>query len=249
MFSWGIRRGCYGIEMNPCIDSHQIEPDAMPSAAKTRMLSEGEIVKIWQGVDADSDYGKIIPLLILTAARRSEIGNMRWSELDDVERPTKLTIPLARLKNRSARVKAGLGALVIPISPLAAGIITSVVPRAGCDSLFGGWRDTGYKNWDDDKKDLDAKIKIAPWTTHHLRRAISTMLGHLGVWPHVVDALTGHVTGKQEPRTAVSVVYNRSPYAAEVKAALTMWSDHVAEVVARDPTLFNERTHQWKLDA
>jgi integrase len=249
MYAWAIREGVYGVEKNPVIDARMVEDDEEPSEDDLRMLSEGELVRIWQGFDPATEYGRIVRLLILTACRRAEIGSMGWSELDDPQNPARFTIPLARLKNRKARAKAGFGDLVVPITKLAAGIITSVTPR-DIDHLFGStWADNGFQSWSDGKRALDEKIGIPAWRHHHIRRSVSTHLGHHGTPPHVVDSLTGHVVGKAEKRTKVSITYNRSPYAAEVRAALVMWSDHLAELVTRDPATFNEKIGEWLVPA
>jgi integrase len=51
---------------------------------------------------SDDHYGKIVRLLILTACRRVEIGDMCWREIDP-ERGT-FTIPAERAKTGKARM-------------------------------------------------------------------------------------------------------------------------------------------------
>ena len=53
-------------------------------------------------------------------------------------------------------------------------IITSSLPRDGNDHVFGGWAKHGFTNWSKGKRALDAKIKIAPWRIHHIRRSVAT---------------------------------------------------------------------------
>ena len=89
----GLRRS------NPVIGT------AQPKAAepRDRVLTDDELIRIWTACQ-DDDYGKIIRLLVLTGCRRTEIGGLRWSEID-TEAGT-WTIPAARSKNGRAHTPA-----------------------------------------------------------------------------------------------------------------------------------------------
>jgi hypothetical protein len=50
----------------------------------------------------------------------------------------------------------------------------------------------------------------------------------LGISPHVIEASLNHVSGH---KAGGAGVYNRSNYAAESKAALTRWADHLQAIV------------------
>jgi integrase len=65
---------------------------------------------------------------------------------------------------------------------------------------------------------------LARWTTHDLRRSCATGMGNLGVDPHVIEAVLGHVSGF---RAGVAGVYNRSDYLAQMRAALDEWGKHL----------------------
>ena len=69
---------------------------------------------------------------------------------------------------------------------------------------------------------------IAPWVVHDLRRTVATCMADLGVLPHVIEALTNHVSGYKR---GVAGIYNRSSYEREVRAALALWADHVRSIV------------------
>jgi hypothetical protein len=56
-------------------------------------------------------------------------------------------------------------------------------------------------------------------------------MADLGVLPHVIEALTNHVSGH---KSGVAGIYNRSSYEREVRAALALWADHVRSIVAGD---------------
>jgi integrase len=205
VFAWAIAEGL--IDVNPTVGTKKPDEDARP---RERVLSDEEIAAVWRSCDG-FDYGRIVRLLILTGARRQEVGGMTWSELH--ERGT-WTIPAERSKNGRAHV--------LPLPALAWSIIEAV-PRRG-DYLFGR---RGFTNWGVTKVALDARCGIAPWTLHDLRRTAATRMADLGILPHVVEAALNHVGS----RKGVAGIYNRSPYEREVRAALALWADHIRSIV------------------
>src|SRR5262245_40299467 len=77
-FTWAIAFGLLVDGANPVDGSYQpAEP-----ASRDRVLSDAELVAVWNAC-GDDDHGRIVRLLILTGARRQEIGGMRWDELKD----------------------------------------------------------------------------------------------------------------------------------------------------------------------
>jgi hypothetical protein len=69
---------------------------------------------------------------------------------------------------------------------------------------------------------------VKPWRFHDLRRSTATQLGNLGVQPHVIECVLGHVSGF---RAGVASIYNKSPYFNEMRNALAIWGDHVRTIV------------------
>jgi integrase len=161
-------------------------------------------------------------LLILTGCRRTEIGDMRFSELKD--RPL-WRIPETRTKNAHQHE--------LPLPGIAWNIIDSVLKRGDCDYLFGARDHRGFNNWHWAKRALDAKLGDAitqGWTLHDIRRSVATKLaespddGGLGLSPHIVEAVLNHVSGH---KAGPAGIYNRATYIPEVKTALARWADHV----------------------
>jgi integrase len=74
-YVWAMGSGL--AEVNPIIGTLKPQ-DAEP---RSRVLSDEELAAIWRASGNDA-YGRVIKLLILTGARRGEVGGMRWSELD-----------------------------------------------------------------------------------------------------------------------------------------------------------------------
>ena len=185
---------------------------------RDRVLTDRELASIWNAC-LDDDFGRIVKLLILTGCRREEIGALKWSEIDgDV-----MTIPGERTKNHKAH------ALTLPA--LALNILKSIPPREGRDSIFGG-RGEGFSAWSYTMMALLTRITtdegktMAGWVLHDLRRTFRIGLGKLGVAPHVAELCINHRKG------GVEAIYDRHRYDREIAAALALWADHVAAIVA-----------------
>jgi integrase len=209
-YAWAMGQGL--AEANPVIGTTRPQ-EAKP---RERVLDDGELAAIWKTCDDDA-FGKVIRLLILTGARRAEVGGMRWSELD-FERGT-WVIPAERVKNGRQHA--------LPLTPFAISIIESVPRRVGRDHLFGTRSDGGLSHWHA-KAELDQRLTIKPWRIHDLRRSFATRLCDLGVAPHVVEQILNHQSGH---RAGIVGVYNKSRYEREVVTALSMWTDHILTLV------------------
>ena len=106
-----------------------------------------------------------------------------------------------------------------------------------CDLVFGRGKQ-GFNDWAGAKTDLDRRIArarsaadgepMANWTLHDFRRLISTaMHDRLGIMPHVVEAVLGHV-GHQG---GTAGRYNRALYRTEKAAALKQWAQMVSDII------------------
>jgi integrase len=213
LFVWAMGEGL--VEANPTIGTNR-PADSTP---RDRVLSDAEIAAIWTEA-GDDDYGKIVRLLLLTGARRQEIGGLRWSELD-LDKGL-WVLPKERAKNGRA--------LLLPLPQMALDIITTVPERVGRDHLFGERAASGFTHWGLSKSGFDKRLagKVAEWKLHDLRRTAATRMADLGVQPHVIEAVLNHYGGF---RSGVSGTYNRSPYEREMRAALALWADHVHNTV------------------
>jgi integrase len=214
-FSWLMGAGL--LEQSPML--HANKPKPQP--ARDRVLTEDELRAAWAALD-DGDYGDIFKLLTYTACRRSEIGNLRWDEVD-LDKAV-IEIPAARMKNGKPHV--------VPLSEPVLAILKRR-ERNGRDHVFG--RGTaGFQGWSYRRKALDDGISgpRPDWTLHDLRRlASTTMHDKLGIPPHIVEAVLAHVGH----RSGVAGTYNRSDYIAEKRRALDRWANHVLAVVTGGP--------------
>jgi integrase len=204
-FAWAIGEGF--VDANPVADTNK----PRPRASRDRVLDGRELAAVWNAC-ADDDYGKIVRLLILTGARRDEIGGMEWKELDGDNRTW--TLPADRSKNHRA--------LKLPLAGAAWDIIERTTRRVSNDHLFGISKN-GFNHWHFTKQALDRRSGASGWTLHDLRRSTATGMADLGIQPHVIEAVLNHVSG----HNGVAGIYNRSSYEREVRNALAAWADHI----------------------
>ena len=201
-FSWGMREGL--APSNPVANTNKREEQP-----RDRVLATGELKRIWNAA-ADDTYGTIIKLLILTGQRRSEIAQLRWSEVDFAAGV--VSLPAERTKNKRPHV--------IPLPPTARALLEKR-PRAG-DAVFR------LTAWSLHKGLLDKRSGVTGWTVHDLRRTAAAGMADIGIAPHIIEAVLNHVSGH---KGGLAGIYNRSSYAAEKAAALAKWGEHVNTLV------------------
>ncbi|TXN25139.1 site-specific integrase [Methylobacterium sp. WL9] len=223
MYTWAMRQGY--VDANPVIATGK----AVEEISRTRVLTQLEICEVWNATQ-DDDYGRIVRLLFLTGQRRNEVGAMRWSEIDEAARIWRL--PAERTKNGLPHD--------VPLSDAALAVINGVPVRENRDFLFGE-RAGAFQGWSKSKFALDKRIdlqrgwfsgegavSVAPWRIHDIRRTVVTHMNeHLGILPHVVEAVVNHITGPS--KMGVAGIYNRAIYAGEKRHALNKWAEYVFE--------------------
>jgi integrase len=156
-------------------------------------------------------YGTVLRLLLLTGARRDEIARLTTDEISD-DLAT-LRLPGERTKNHRPHE--------IYLPPLAVTLLTSVKRIAG-KFVFGGI--APVTSWSRMKRVLDAAMAklakqergedftIPPFRIHDVRRTAATGMHAIGIPPHIVEAVIGHVSGF---KSGVAGVYNVANYESE----------------------------------
>jgi integrase len=232
-FSWAMQQG--SVDANPVIGTARHKEQS-----RDRVLSPSELRLIWKALDDDDDFGAIVKVLALTGQRASEIAGLRWSEISD----DTIVLPGDRTKNHRPHI--------LPLSEPAVAILAARTKRDNRELIFGRGAKP-FSGWSKCKQRLDAKLakagaKFAHWTLHDFRRTFATFASGglpehqlkmlpprdreaasgLGIEPHVIQAVLGHVSGY---RSGVAGVYNRSTSAREKKAALDRWADRLLAIV------------------
>jgi integrase len=207
-FLWCVQMGLS--EHNPVVGTRRPNPPP----ARSRVLTDPELARIWQASAEVGDFGKIVRLLILIPCRRGEIGGLRASEFaPDL---STWTLPEARAKNGHEHT--------LPLLETARSIIESIPKRAGRDQLFGEYSADGFNDWHAAKRLLDEKSDVTGWRIHDIRRTVATKMADIGIQPHIIEQILNHQSGH---KAGPAGIYNRSSYEREVRAALAQWEDHI----------------------
>jgi integrase len=231
LFSWAHGRAY--------IDDNPIRGISKPTreVARERTPTVEEIADIWAAAQAlGYPFGPIVKLLILTAARRDEVGAIRVDELHLPPNAAEgwWVIPAGRSKNgRSLRIPLSASARVVVEEAL------KLRPQ-GSRFLFSTTTDSAVSGWSRAKTRLDRFISqsrqakgresIEPWRLHDLRRSFATSAcDALGVDPAVADRCLNHVGAATS--STISRVYARNEMYDQRADALRRWAEFIGQAI------------------
>jgi integrase len=219
--NWAVERGL--IEVSPF---NGLKPPAL-ERARDRVLTDDALRVAWRAFETVGwPFGSIAQLLALTGARRDEIAEARWPDVDLVARVWR--IPAERSKNRAPHE--------IPLTDIALRIVAGL-PCIGDRFVFSTTGRTPVSGWSRAKEQVDRAVldilgdeapTPAPWVFHDLRRTAASGMAGIGIAPHVVEAVLNHKSGTIK---GVAAVYNRYNYAAEKRHALDAWARRLEAIV------------------
>jgi len=215
LFNWAADRGI--IEHNPIAGMKK----PVPERSRDRILSDKELRAVWRSSAAEGyPFGVFTQVLIATGQRRSEVAEMRWSEID-FEKGI-WTLPAERAKNKSLHV--------IPLPPVVTDLLQSVPRFLRSDYVFTTTGTSPISGIGKYKERLTStsKTDTIPWTIHDIRRTVATEMARLGIAPHIIEAVLNHKTGVI---SGVASIYNRYGYAEEKREALERWGDELTRTV------------------
>jgi integrase len=177
---------------------------------RDRILSDAELAIVWNAADKiNGPFGAFTKLLVLTGARRNEIGKLEWSEVgaDVIELPPDKVKTAMRLR--------------IPLTATMRAVLDSL-PKSGRYVLCGS-----HSLHVSGTAVEILKVELAEqWTWHDLRRSFASGLQRLGIRFEVIEAALNHKV------KGIAGTYQKYDFEPEVKVALELWSAHVARLVA-----------------
>ena len=197
--------------------------------ARDRVLSDDEIRAVWKATDPAPEVpGKpkeglppifcaYVRFLLLTAARRNEVAEMRWAELIGTE----WMLPASRNKTGQE--------LVRPLSRTALQIVEGL-PRLG-DWVFTLTGNASLSGLARCKVRLDSASGTSSWTYHDLRRTARSLMSRAGVPSDHAERCLGHVIG------GVRGVYDRHQYREEMLLAYEKLASLIAQMVDPRPNV------------
>jgi integrase len=230
LFGWAVGRDI--LPQSPCL-AITVSDLLPPKVSRDRVLSDDELRLVLRAAGEDGigyPTGAFARMLLLTAARRSEVADATWSEID--LRSASWLLPPARVKNASEHL--------IPLSPAAVSLLGSLPRYNGGEYLFSTtFGERPISGFSKLKLRLDRRIAelnggqpLAAWTWHDLRRTAASGMSRLGVAPHVIESALNHRSGIIR---GVARVYNRHDFRAEKAAALATWATHLDQLERGQP--------------
>jgi integrase len=209
--------------------SRELVELAVPAtvARRERVLDRDELVRLLPVLLASQNtYAQALHFMLLTLARRQEVAGMTWREVD-LDRSS-WTLPPERTKSRRAHI--------VPLSRQAGALLQARLPERPDDPdalIFPASRGGMRTHWDRESKEIMAASGTAGWHRHDLRRTGATMLGELGIEPHIIEAALNH-TSIHSPLAAT---YNRARYRPQVADALQRLADALDGIAAGSATV------------
>jgi integrase len=224
MFAFALAREL--VEYNPVLGT----PRPAPESSRERVLSEEEIRRLWMALDAEPAHVvAVFKLLLLTAARRSEVLGMKWSEIDF---GSELWIlPADRSKNGNEHR--------IPLTSSAIQVLLSFKDRNG-DGEFvfqGGRIGKPVANPQKWLARLRERAGLEDFRLHDLRRSVASHMTALGVPRLVVSKLLNHA------EVGITSVYDRHSYDREKRSALLKWERRLTKIVGDAPSKRSWQTY------
>jgi len=213
-FNWMIGEG--KASHNPVTGTNRNE-----ESFRDRLLQPDELAKVWNAANTDSQYHKIIRLLILTTARRTQIGSLLKAEINRSERRIELAGVAGRSKNKMK--------FWLPLSRQALAILDSIPDREGSEFVFGDGGEGGYSGWSKSKARFAETVGVEDWDHHDFRSAFDTHAQDILKVPyHIADLLLNHKGA--EVRKGTKKHYNFAQYFDEKADAMQKWADYIDEI-------------------
>lgn len=180
------------------------------TSARERVLTDDEIRAVW-GVEGF--WGDFSRLLLLTAARRTELSEMSRDELNG----GLWTIPGERVKNGKEVAR--------PLSRAAQQMLAAIPTLDGCKYVFTTDGRGPVTTFSTGKASIDEACGVTGWTFHDLRRTARTLLSRAGVDADTAERCLGHAIG------GVRGVYDRHKYEEQMKVAFEKLANMIEQII------------------
>lgn len=203
------------ITANPAARMKKVAPKV---ASRVRVLDDEELASIWRCSYQVGVFGPVVRCLMLSGARREEIGSLEWGEVKDDH----FALPPERMKMKRGHV--------IPITRLIAAEIKCIPRIKDCRYVFtsdGKHAVAGYGHAIAKLRKLvnaDLGHAVPNWRLHDLRRTLITRLAAQGIPDIVIKKIVAHAVKAND---TTNKVYNQYQYLPECRAAMNSWCDHI----------------------
>ena len=184
--------------------------------ARERALSDAEVKRVWRACeDHGPVFGQMFQFMLLTGARRSQVSEMEYTELDIPNRIW--NVPLARCG------KSGQ-AYEVYLTDAMLAVLNALPKFDGCKFVFSTDGERASSGFSKAKTSLDKRLPgMAAWTFHDLRRTFRTGIAKLGTVPSIAERCINHIDGYE-------AIYDRHQYQDEMNSAWSKWSNYVTKL-------------------
>jgi len=216
----------FGVD-NEIVDSNPAARVRKPGAEhqRDRVLTEDEIRRVWNALEAEPGKTRaIFRLALLTAQRKGEIVGIKKDELEFDS--GWWTIAAERTKNGLAHR--------VPLAPEATQILREMELASRDERLIfrGGRIERPLTNLQKSMRRIKKESEV-DFRFHDLRRTAASLMTGIGVPRLVVSKLLNHV------ERGITAVYDRHGYDAEKRAGLLNWERRLAEIISGKPRRAN----------
>jgi integrase len=244
VYRWGVSEGLVTVD-----PTQGRKRPIRKEAARERTLTPTEVKALWEALDkapatrerlANGRIAKrqegalpllkatalVLKLSLTTGQRIGEVCGITLSELDRNDVAPVWKLGGDRTKNDEPQR--------VPLSKLALELIGEAEAIAGSSRwLFPN--PTGDGPLDPHAVSTAARrarkdIGIDDWHPHDLRRSSATLMGEMGIAPHVISRIMNHVSVSR--RTVTGKHYLQFDYEPEKRAALNAWGDRLERIIA-----------------
>jgi hypothetical protein len=188
-----------------------------PKPVRARVLSRTELASILSVLRGSGDvYARAHELALLSAARRNEITQARWRDVDLGAAVWLIPDP----KNNRP--------FTMPLSRQAATLLRTLAPEHA-DPRDYVFRINGgpLTSWEAATARIQAASVTSGWTRHDLRRTAATLMGELGTPADVVELALNHL-----PPGRRGLPYNFGMRSQETRLALQGLADALDSIAA-----------------
>ena len=227
VLKWGGKRGLVARGTGEALD----QPDGA-LAVRQRRLTRDEMQAILGELDEAGSYGRVMRWLFWTGCRLNEACDMRWRDAD--LSAGLWTVPVTKQGRAHAvplpRQAVTMLRTLLPVDD--DGAVQDADPAA---LVFASKRGGKLVNWDRATKAVQDGSATSGWHRHDIRRSVASLMGDMGLAPHVIEVALGHALRSSSDGSSLSRVattYNTSRYRREHAEALQWLADELDMIEA-----------------
>ncbi|MBV1866175.1 MAG: site-specific integrase [Rhodobacteraceae bacterium] len=197
---------------------------AIRETARERILGISEIRIIWNATyNMGELWGPFLRVLMLTGQRRGEIAQLRWDQVDLVNR---------QIVKSGAETKNGKPHTTHLSQPALANL--EGLTQSASKFVFSTTGKTPVSGFSPMKRKLDKILgdNFEPWHLHDIRTSFATALANAGEPEAVVDRILNHSASGSAP-SAVARVYNQAEQLPQRARVLDKWAEIVTGKMAK----------------